>query len=45
MDYALATFDGAHFAHVAARDEHRRLERIRDEGRRALDRRTARRYH
>lgn len=25
MDYALATFDGAHFAHIAVRQEHLRI--------------------
>ncbi len=29
MDYALATFDGAHFAHIAALHEQHRLRRIR----------------
>lgn len=28
MDYALAAFDGFHFAHVAARQEHLRLKRL-----------------
>lgn len=28
MDYSLATFDGAHFAHIVTRDDHRRLQRI-----------------
>lgn len=28
MDYALLTFDGHHFAHVAARAEHARLHRL-----------------
>lgn len=36
MDYGLATFDGAHFAHIFARDEHQRLKRIRDEGARLM---------
>lgn len=45
MDYALASFDGAHFHHIAARDEHLRLERKRTEALKALDRRASRRYH
>lgn len=36
MDYGLATFDGAHFAHIYARDEHQRLKRIADQGRRIM---------
>jgi hypothetical protein len=28
MDYGLMTFDGGHFAHIYAREEHRRLQRI-----------------
>lgn len=34
-----AYFDGNHCAHVASRDEHNRLKRIRDEGRKAFERR------
>lgn len=45
MDYALATFNGGHFHHIAARAEHHRLERKRVEAIKALDRRGSRRYH
>lgn len=38
-----AYFDGNHCAHCAARDEHNRLQRIRVQAIRALDRRTRRR--
>lgn len=40
----MAYFDGNHCAHVAARDEHNRLERIAKAGRQALDRRRGGRY-
>lgn len=37
MSYAeRAYFDGDHCQHVAARDEHQRLRRIEERGRRAL---------
>lgn len=36
-------FDGYHFAHIAARDEHMRIKRKRIEAMRALDRRMVRR--
>jgi hypothetical protein len=34
-----AYFEGDHCHHCAARDEHQRLKRIKDQARRALDRR------
>lgn len=41
MLYAEAAyFDGDHCAHVAAREEHRRLQRIRKQARLAIERRT-----
>jgi hypothetical protein len=46
MDYAeLTYFDGYHFSHIAAWQDHRRLERKRVEAIKALDRRGGRRYH
>lgn len=39
----MAYFDGNHCAHCAAREEHMRLQRIRVQAIRALDRRTGRR--
>lgn len=38
-----AYFEGNHCAHCAARDDFLRLQRIRDEARRLIDRRSARR--
>lgn len=44
MLYAEASyFDGYHFHHIAAWQEHQRLERIRNEGRKLVDRRRHRR--
>lgn len=43
-DYAEASyFDGYHFQHIAARNEHLRLQRIRATAIKALDRRSVRR--
>lgn len=39
----MAYFDGNHCQHVAAREEHLRLQRIRTQAIKALDRRTGRR--
>lgn len=39
----MAYFDGYAFAHIAAFEEHKRLQRIRVQAIRALDRRTVRR--
>lgn len=45
MSYAeRAYFDGDHCHHVATRDEHQRLRRIEDRGRRALRSMDRRRY-
>lgn len=36
-------FDGYHFQHIAAYEEHKRIERIRTTAIKAMDRRTSRR--
>jgi hypothetical protein len=37
VDYSLLTFDGYHFAHIAARNEKLRLDRIAADTRRAYE--------